>query len=362
MKGIKKFTANMLMGANVASIIVMLLIGFSDRIDPEQHPILSCLGLTFPVILVVNLGFLIFWAVISLKRVLVPLLGFIVCYSPIRSYFPLNLGSSDTPDIHLLSYNAGGFSCDANGVRGGSYDDALAYAEKTDADIVCLQESPIRPGFERRFRDKFPYIEYTKHNQNVGNTVAILSKFPIVKQEYIDYESRGNLSAAYWVDVNGRTVIIVNNHLESAGLTSKDRHEFRGMVHGDKGKDETRQETKRLLVKLGENNAIRAQQVKAIARFVKQHEGTPIIVCGDFNDSPISYPTYKMSEQLTNCYRESGNGLGWTFCRDAIRVRIDHVFCSSELTPLRSKIDKSVTASDHYPLLCELKWSEISQK
>ena len=80
MKGIKKFTANVIMGANVASIVVMLLVGYSGLLDPEQHPVLSCLELSFPVFLVINLCFLIFWAVVSLKRVVVPLLGFIMLY------------------------------------------------------------------------------------------------------------------------------------------------------------------------------------------------------------------------------------------------------------------------------------------
>ena len=79
MKGLKKFTANMIMGANVASIILMLLVGYSDHLNPQEHPILSCLGLTFPVFLAINFGFLAFWAVFSLKRVIVPILGFMIC-------------------------------------------------------------------------------------------------------------------------------------------------------------------------------------------------------------------------------------------------------------------------------------------
>ena len=362
MKGIKKFTANMVMGANVASIIVMLLIGYSDRLDPEQHPILSCLGLVFPVLLAINLAFLIFWAVVSLKRVVVPVAGFLVCYSPIRTYVPLNLASSDKPDIRVLSYNAGGFSSDSKGVRGAGYEDALKYVEQTDADVVCIQEARVNEKFERRFKEKFPYVKFTDKRTSTSNRLAVLSKYPIVKQEDVEFESRGNLSVAFWLDVNGRTVIVVNNHLETAGLTSTERQDFRSMVHGDKETKEARAETKRLLVKLSEGNVVRARQAKSVCRFVKEHEGTPIILCGDFNDTPISYTVHKISEELSNCFRECGNGLGWTFCRDGIRVRIDHAFCSSEFSPVSCKVDKSVSASDHYPLVFGLKWNEKSQK
>ena len=55
----------MIVGANVATIVLMLLVGYSDRLDPTVHPILSCLGLIFPVFLLLNLCFLIFWALFS---------------------------------------------------------------------------------------------------------------------------------------------------------------------------------------------------------------------------------------------------------------------------------------------------------
>lgn len=105
MKGLKRFTANMIMGANVASIILMLLVGYSDRLNPQEHPMLSCLGLTFLAFLLINVCFLVFWAVFSLKRVIVPLSGFLLCYGPVRTYFPLNLGTAEEANLKVISYN-----------------------------------------------------------------------------------------------------------------------------------------------------------------------------------------------------------------------------------------------------------------
>ena len=59
-KGFKEFTYKMIAGANVATIVVMLIVGFSDFFNPESFPALSNVGLLFPVFLVVNLGFLLF--------------------------------------------------------------------------------------------------------------------------------------------------------------------------------------------------------------------------------------------------------------------------------------------------------------
>ena len=37
----KEFTFRIIAGANIATIVVMLLIGFSDRINPPAHPLIA---------------------------------------------------------------------------------------------------------------------------------------------------------------------------------------------------------------------------------------------------------------------------------------------------------------------------------
>lgn len=44
-KGFKEFTYKMIAGANVATIIIMLLVGFSDFFQPEKFAALANLGL-----------------------------------------------------------------------------------------------------------------------------------------------------------------------------------------------------------------------------------------------------------------------------------------------------------------------------
>ncbi|MCI5757712.1 MAG: AP endonuclease, partial [Bacteroidales bacterium] len=55
---------------------------------------------------------------------------------------------------------------------------------------------------------------------------------------------------------------------------------------------------------------------------------------------------------LRDAYAATGRGIGRSFNRDAIYVRIDHMFCSSSLRPYDAHIDRQATASDHYPLVC----------
>ena len=59
----------------------------------------------------------------------------------------------------------------------------------------------------------------------------VLSKYPIVKKEYVQYESKSNHSCAFWL-LTGRadTTILVANHLESTALPERVKERFKNMV------------------------------------------------------------------------------------------------------------------------------------
>ena len=105
-KALKKITIQMVGGANIATILIMLLVGYSDRIDPLVHPFWANMGLAFPVFLVINTVFLVFWAIFKVRGCVIPIIGFILCYVPARTYVPINI-SRDAPEgaITVMSYN-----------------------------------------------------------------------------------------------------------------------------------------------------------------------------------------------------------------------------------------------------------------
>lgn len=109
----------------------------------------------------------------------------------------------------------------------------------------------------------------------------------------------------------------------------------------------------RLLVsKISTASVTRAVQADIVADYLKLHEKLPVILCGDFNDTPISYTRRRiLSQGLTDAYETTGNGFGRTFNRDAICVRIDHMMCSRHFKPYACQVDCSINASDHYPIV-----------
>ena len=138
-KQLKSFTINLVAGANIATVLLMVLAGYSDHLNPQEHPLLSCMGMTFPVFLVVNLLFLFFWLTFKWKKMWIPIVGYALVYVPLTIYMPIHK-SQTVPEgtIKLLSYNV----CQYGGNYKYEYgfETVYDYLKDQDADIVCLQE------------------------------------------------------------------------------------------------------------------------------------------------------------------------------------------------------------------------------
>lgn len=314
-KGFKEFTYKMVAGANVATIIIMLLVGFSDFFQPEKFAALANLGLLFPVFLIVNLGFLLFWLLFRSKYAIIPFLGFLICFVPVRKYMPINF-SGETPKgcIKVLSYNTWNFGAQTEDAEGTNI--CIAYLQEQDADIVCLQEAcPTSRNIEQidsMLKPMYAYQDTTMH-VNGGNCLMLLSKYPILSKERIPYESKGNMSVAYRLKVKDREVLLINNHLETTGLSLEDRRQFKNLVIGKLQVDTAEETSKLLVVKLAEATKKRAPEAEAVAKYIQQHKEQSIILCGDFNDGPISYAHRTIAKDLTDCYIASGNGPGISY-------------------------------------------------
>ena len=357
-KQLKTFTIHMIAGANVTTVVSMLLVGYSDRLDPANHPLLSTMGMAFPFFLLVNLAFLFFWLVFKWRMIWISVVGFMCAYVPINIYMPLHT-KQDIPEgaLKLVSYNVCSYGGNYKYDQG--FETVLKYLVEEQPDIICIQEDVDT------WR-RYVFQEYQKHwayNDTVVianspqsfNALGIHTRFPIIKHERIEYTSKANGSVAWWLKVDNDTLVVVNNHFESCHLNTDDRAQYRQIIKGELSGDSARTESKLLWIKLAEANAVRSKQIKAVSSYVEEHSEYPVIVCGDFNDNPISYSRHVMAEHLTDCFRETGRGVGLSYNQKAFSFRIDHIFCSQHLQPYNCKVDDEMDASDHYPILCWLK-------
>ena len=268
-KQIKSFVINLIAGANIATILLMLLAGYSDRIHPEQHPILSVMGMTFPIFLLANLLFLFFWLTVKWKKAWIPIAGFAAAYVPITLFMPLNM-RQEVPEgsIKLISYNVCTYG--GNYKYDNGFDTVFSYLERQKADIVCLQEDvdTWRRFVFQRYEKIYPYNDTTILHKNAltFNGVGIHTRFPIIRKERIPYPSMTNGSVAYYLNTGRDTLLVINNHLEGTHLSDAERDNYKRLLRGKMERDTAKAESMFLIEKLGYNNARRAPQAEAVHR------------------------------------------------------------------------------------------------
>lgn len=355
---LKKFIIQMMVGANIVTIIFMLLIGFTYKLSPIDHPIFSCFGLGFPVLLAVNIFFLIIFLIIKRRMVIIPVLGLAICYVPVRKYAPLNIWRQ-TPEeaIKVMSYNVFFF----NNTDSAGLSKISTYINNSNAGIVCMQEANFNEQIHNAFKAEYQYIDTTR-NDNNGEIQVILSKYPILSKTRINGDLSGCLCAAYEVLINGDRTTVINCHLEGSGLSLEERKDFHSFVKGNWGNDTIGIESKKMIVRLGEAAKRRVPQVEGLIKYIKSRKGEPILLFGDFNDNPISYCHEIMANTLTDCYIATANGPGISYHYNTIFVRIDNIMCSSHWQPYNFNVDRNISASDHYPIWGYVKKSQSKGK
>jgi endonuclease/exonuclease/phosphatase (EEP) superfamily protein YafD len=79
----------------------------------------------------------------------------------------------------------------------------------------------------------------------------------------------------------------------------------------------------------------------------------PVIICGDFNDPPVSYTYRKISHGFADAFMRSGWGIGSTYHGPMPSFRIDYIMHSKQFISMdyrRIKFDYS----DHFPVECRI--------
>ena len=142
--------------------------------------------------------------------------------------------------------------------------------------------------------------------KGIPTKIACYSKYPILSARVLDYSSEYNGSVLYEVKIGEDTVTLINNHLESNKLTKADKAVYENMLKSPE-KEKVKSGMRLLIRKLAEASAIRAPQADTIAHEITASPHPCIIVCGDFNDTPISY-THRTIAQIWTMHSPNQDG------------------------------------------------------
>lgn len=352
--------SNFLYTLSFLLIALYLLSAWTGYIPPVYSSIPAILGLFFPILLVLLVVCTCYWI---LRRrwgmLFILLLVYIGTWSSISAYFPLNreqevVLQEDEISLRVLSYNTCIFGWKTHSSQ--KPNPILQYIRTVEADIVCLQESALSSDprwgvtlkqLQSFFSGTYPYIH--KHvAQGAGTTLILLSRYPILQEEVLPIKSHSNGGVRYRLQVGQREIDVYNLHLESFKLRQQDGEQYISLAK----QGEALKLGDVLETKLGPAFYARNVQANLVHERIKRSlTEAEVLVCGDFNDTPISYTRRKIASGLTDAYQSVGSGLGFTYTTGIFQVRIDHMLSSSALQPVKSVVDRSASSSDHYPLL-----------
>ena len=238
--------------------------------------------------------------------------------------------------------------------------EVLRYLMEQDADVICLQEVDVykRPQFltlqevkdalSRKYR--YSYLDFAVYDSRRQFGTMVWSHYPLINKQSIHYETRANISNRCDIVVEGDTLRLINNHLESYNFKSEDLAEM-DSLHNYEG---LRASAKHLEAKWRRALPLRNAQARVIRKEI-ENSPYPVIVVGDFNSIPWSFVYRHLSHGMHDAWRENHWSYGATCEHRGIGLRIDYILSSESLIPISCTIPKT-TGSDHKPVVATLAW------
>jgi endonuclease/exonuclease/phosphatase family metal-dependent hydrolase len=347
----------------------LLLAYLCPFIHPTNFWILPFFGLAYPVIISIVFLFLGYWAIIKSRMVFIVLitiaLGGKLHFRTLSLPIGLSNKEDSIPTLKITSYNVRLFDLYEWG-EDGKYVNRNAifnYLQNQESDVFCFQEFyhqdkptkfPTRDTLKQLLNTPYCHERYShKLNGRKNFGIAMLSKYPIITKGDIMFEDPENIDNNYCIfsDIvkDNDTFRIYNVHLQSIKFKKDDYSVFNNLQHLPQKKKSTIQ---LLIEKLKVAYPKRAEQAKKVVEHMNDSP-YPVIICGDFNDTPLSYTYNKFASSYTDAFRNSSSGLGITYAGKVPAGRIDYIFHSKVLNSSNFTIQKGVF-SDHRAIGCEV--------
>jgi endonuclease/exonuclease/phosphatase family metal-dependent hydrolase len=256
-------------------------------------------------------------------------------------------------DISLVSYNVKNFTGQGKNSSRELANVIKSFLKKDEPDIICLQEVKLRTNKVFNLEEtknefsKIRHYQYARSGKTLGSVT--MTCFPIVKMEEIRFENSGNIAICTDIVCKNQTIRVFNVHLQSYKI-DPDQYDIIESPIISKKKDV--KELIELLRKYKKATQMRAVQARMIREKIKESP-FPVIVCGDFNDTPSSYAYQKTRGWLRDAFVASGKGIGQTYTGKLPSFRIDYILHSRSFRSYNFEIHK-IPYSDHYPISCDL--------
>ena len=317
----------------------------ASSVSPGEGGFWATLALLMPAVLLANLVALVWWVVRRKWLVaLMPLVALVLNLGYISAMVQLpDFGApAGRHDIRIATLNVNGFR--RLGSIPATAGTIAGMMNREKVDVLCLQEFMENKEFPADsigalFSRWMPYFVHE-------GSAALVSRYPVLDYEYVRFPDTSNDYLRADLLVDGDTLRIFSVHLQTSGIAQL-RRRFRKDYHRDAPVD-------KLLDELEYNSRIRAEQVGEI-RAKMDASPYPVVLAGDFNDTPSSYTYRAMKGDMTDGFRACGSGYGGTFRYLGGLLRIDYIFYDGAFECVRYYMpDEDV--SDHKVVVAGLRF------
>ena len=357
----------LLFAVTIVSAVALLFAFLAKIIPPSVSSTITYCGLLFPYLLIFNFIITIIWLVVDFTWALIPVLVILLNVNNIDKHFQLR--GIEKPEVctnclKVMSYNARAFNIyDKN--QKSMNQRVMQFLQNEKPDILCIQEYSNDPTGKTEFNSTEAICNAMdiKDNEKTHKVMlrfknklgyqfgmAVFSKYRIIGGGYVDTDDSSSNKSMY-VDIrfNGDALRVYNVHLTSMHLDSTDYETGKAIWAGSY--DSTfNNKAHKLSNKITMAYVLRQRQAKAIHAHISECP-YPVILCGDFNDSPASFSYNKIMHGLKDSFRGSGKGTGTTYIgKDFPSYRIDYIAHDKQFNDFQYTVCRDLDVSDHYPI------------
>jgi vancomycin resistance protein VanJ len=357
---LRTFVRKILLIANAILAALLIITYLSVYISPASSWIFAFIALAYPFVLVLNLLFMLLWIAFRKWYFILSLLCILLGWSSLKRFFQIQFKHPDPVimenTVSLLTYNVRLFNYYQWNKDTTAWQTIIDYIHTADPDIVCFQEFITLPGTHHDLANikkklaplSYSHVYYTDRVPGKINFgMATFSKYPIVKKKMIAFEASLNGSICSDIVIRDDTIRVFNCHLQSIKLRNDYNDLLDSLIfnYSEKQLNNLRD----ISVRMRQAYVQRAEQVDILVKYINASP-FPVIVCGDFNDTPVSYAYNRLARKLKDAFIESGSGIGNTIRGNFPYVRIDYVLYSPSFRSYYYHTEK-VNWSDHFPVM-----------